>query len=234
MKIITRKRVSLARLFMVALPIMNLMKTSNASSRSASIPPEGQCQHYHLGGTSYIHIYTCCNHSGKVCTTEEFDGADDGKYCDGGPSIGGGGGYPIGNAFTCGDSCEDAKQCKDFCDREALSRQGFCWNWSLCFDACCESPSVFEEGGNDDSIFIRNTPEDTLPTPIMATPSQTKPTPAPVPTTPTKATPAPVSTTTPTKPLAGPAPPPAGSGGGKYQVYCCLHKLLIIQFAQNS
>ena len=134
------KKISFVRLFMIVLPIMSLTNTSIASG-SASIP-EGQCQHYHVNGTSGLNFYTCCNYSGEVCAAEEFDGASDENFCEGGQSTAQGGWDPLGDAFTCANSCDDVKRCKDFCNKEALSKKGFCWNWSLCFDACCESPPV--------------------------------------------------------------------------------------------
>ena len=93
MKVLTSTQVSLSWLFMVALPIMNLMNTSTASGSAIA---EGECQHYHSGGPSGVHFYTCCNYADPACDNIEFDGASDEDYCQGGQSTEEGGGTHLG------------------------------------------------------------------------------------------------------------------------------------------
>ena len=143
MNMLTSKQIFLTQLFIFAV---------SSSIVSGSAIPEGECQHFHLGGVSGVHFYTCCNYPNSECSDVEFDGASDGNYCDDGQSTEEGGGTELGDSFACGDTCNKATECKDFCDAEAFSVPAFCWNWSLCFDACCDDPNGTEDGV--DGFFI--------------------------------------------------------------------------------
>jgi len=116
MNILTSKQIFLTQLFIIAVL---------SSIASGSAIPEGECQHFHLGGDSGVHFYTCCNYPNTECTDVEFDGASDGNYCDEGQSTEDGDGTELGDSFVCGDSCDKVTECKDFCDAELFQFPGF-------------------------------------------------------------------------------------------------------------
>mmetsp|Transcript_19450 Transcript_19450/g.29238 ORF Transcript_19450/g.29238 Transcript_19450/m.29238 type:complete len:243 (+) Transcript_19450:369-1097(+) len=114
-------------------------------------PPAGKCQEYDCGGSSGVHYYTCCNFGRGAADGIEYDGASDGDYCgDNGKNKGGG--CKNGKPFECRGAA-GAKECKDWCDENAITFPGACWNWTDCFDHCCEDDDG-PKGGVDGWIPI--------------------------------------------------------------------------------
>mmetsp|Transcript_19270 Transcript_19270/g.47269 ORF Transcript_19270/g.47269 Transcript_19270/m.47269 type:complete len:203 (-) Transcript_19270:667-1275(-) len=113
---------------------------------------EGQCQDYNWGGDTGVHFYTCCNNEdGSACQGVEYDGASDGQYC-GSDGADTGDGSTMGPAYSCG-GCDGQTKCKDWCDGNAISFPGMCWNWQDCFRRCCADGDPSD--GVDGWISIR-------------------------------------------------------------------------------
>ena len=96
------------------------------------------CTGYYTGGISGVHHWACCNNCNdptpNTCDGDEWQGGSSENYCgECGQNLGGGRDKYY---FNCG-SCDEQRECKEYCSGPIRNLPGLCWRWLDCFKSCC-------------------------------------------------------------------------------------------------